>query len=360
MHSATTSYQYVIKNGDTLTSIISKMYGIQSSDRGYKNAKGFLLSINPQIKNPNKIYVGHVLRIDEYHPNPIKNKVVQAPHLTSSRVQPVTSAGQCTAYSHNVGPLPEWMVNASLRNYPSNNTAQTIQALKTNKDNHDAIWAAAWLEHNAGLLTLPGGVAASSMGNLFSAGNKQLIADIGDLYADLKLKKITKGQYDYRRAMKLKQLSQNLGSIEKFLFGNKTSQQSIRIARAGGIPATANITKYANKITQIGKLSKAGGAVLTVVGVTASCMQIGHTESRQEKNEIFVETVMSTATSLASGALVGIFLVSNPIGWGTAIVLAVGTTALSYGTGKGFRHAYSLSGGRIDFVNGMGIDSICK
>jgi len=360
MQSVTTSYQYVIKNGDTLTSIIGKMYGIQPSDRGFQKAKGFLLSINPQIKNPNKIYVGHVLRIDEYHPNPVKTKVAQAPGHTPSLGQPTTSAGQCTAYSHNVGPLPEWMVNASLGNQPLNNAAHNIQALKTNKDNHDAIWAAAWLEHNAGLISNPGGVATSSMTNLFSPGNKQLISDIGDLYAKMKIEEISRNQYNYRRMLKLKQLQQNLGPMEKLLFGNKTTQQSIRIARGGGIPATTNITRYADKITNIGKLSKVGGVVLMGVGVTASCMQIGHAENRLEKNEIFVETLASTISSSVTGALVGLYLVSNPVGWGTAIVLAAGTAALGYGTGKGLRIAYSFGGGRVDFVNGIGIDSICK
>ena len=360
MQSVTTSYQYVIKNGDTLSSIIGKMYGIQPSDRDFKKAKGFLLSINPQIKNPNKIYVGHVVRIDEYHPNPVKTKVAQTPGHTPNLGQPSTSAGQCTAYSHNVGPLPEWMVNASLGNQPLNNAAHNIQALKTNKDNHDAIWAAAWLEHNAGLISNPGGVATSSMTNLFSPGNKQLISDIGDLYAKMKIEEISRNQYNYRRMLKLKQLQQNLGPMEKLLFGNKTTQQSIRIARGGGIPATTNITKYADKIINIGKLSKVGGLVLMGVGVTASCMQIAHTDIKVEKNEIFVETLTSTISSSVTGALVGLYLVSNPVGWGTAIMLAAGSAALGYGTGKVSRTVYSAGGNPIDFVNGSGIGKLCK
>lgn len=89
-------------------------------------------------------------------------------------------------------------------------------------------------------------------------------------------------------------------------------------------------------------------------------MQIADTDSRQEKNEIFVETIMSTGVGLAGGAIVGIFLVSNPVGWGTALVLAAGTAAASYAAGHYTRRAYTTSGTELDFVSGLGIDSVCQ
>ena len=95
---------------------------------------------------------------------------------------------------------------------------------------------------------------------------------------------------------------------------------------------------------------KHGGYVLAGVGVAASCMQIADTDSRQEKNEIFVETVVSTGTSLLASGIIGIFLVSNPIGWGTALVLATGTAAASYASGKFARSAYTSRGSKVDFV----------
>ena len=55
----------------------------------------------------------------------------------------------------------------------------------------------------------------------------------------------------------------------------------------------------------------------------------------------------------------GLFLISNPIGWGTALVLAVGTTAVGYMSGKIARTVYSLNGEKIDFITGTGVDSIC-
>lgn len=143
------------------------------------------------------------------------------------------------------------------------------------------------------------------------------------------------------------------------MFGNKTTHQSIRIARAGGVPATANIDKHADRLKNLGTMSKHGGIVLVGVGLTAACMQIANTPDTKEKNEIFVETITSTVVGAGLGTVVGLFLVSNPIGWGAAIVLAVGSTAASYATGKIVRSAYNEYG-EIDFVTSTGTGRICK
>jgi len=42
-------------------------------------------------------------------------------------------------------------------------------------------------------------------------------------------------------------------------------------------------------------MSKYGGIVLAVVGASAACLQIASTTDTKEKNEIFVETITSTA-----------------------------------------------------------------
>ena len=224
----------------------------------------------------------------------------------------------------------------------------------------ESFWALSWLEQNSNYLTIPGGIAMSANENLLSAGNIGLINNVSDHYADYKSGRITKGQYDYRRKISLDKLKKNIGPMEKVLFGKGTPHQSIRIARAGGIPATQHITRNANKINRLASVAKGGGVVLAGVGVASACMQIANTKNTHEKNEIFVETITSTATSFGAGAVVGLFLVSNPIGWGTAIVLAAGSAALSYGTGKAARVLYDISGTQIDLVSGSGVGKICK
>ncbi|MGD8567006.1 MAG: glycine zipper family protein, partial [Gammaproteobacteria bacterium] len=179
------------------------------------------------------------------------------------------------------------------------------------RQDRENFWALSWLEHNSKALTIPGSITLGATSNLFSPGNQALVTEVNDLYGQYKAGQITKGQYDYGRKIALHRLKNNLGPAEKWLFGNKTTHESIRIARRGGVPATAHIAKHASRIAKIAKYARNGGIVLTGVGLTASCIEIANTEERQEKNEILVETVGSTLTGAVGGALIGIFLVSN-------------------------------------------------
>ena len=147
--------------------------------------------------------------------------------------------------------------------------------------------------------------------------------------------------------------------MENLLFGNQTSAQALRIAQGGAIPATAHITAHAEKLKQFGRLSKAGGIALTGVGLTASCMGVARTASREEKNKIFVEAIMSTLFGSVTCTLVGLYLISSPVGWGTAVVLAVGSTATGYGMGKVSKLIYSAKFNQADIVNGAGADKLC-
>ena len=126
------------------------------------------------------------------------------------------------------------------------------------------------------------------------------------------------------------------------------------------MPAGANIARHADRLNKLATVGKLGGYALVGVGLTASCMQIANTQNKQEKNEIFVEAVSGTAVSLIAGVAIGVFLVSNPVGWGAALVLATGSAALSYGSGKAARKAYTLVGNEVDLVTGAGINSICR
>ena len=116
----------------------------------------------------------------------------------------------------------------------------------------------------------------------------------------------------------------------------------------------------ADKLTKLASYGKYGGYILAGVGLAAGCVQIANEDNQQKKNEIFVETIASTTVGVVVGWAVGVFLVSNPVGWGTALVLAVGTAAVSYGLGKGVQNAYTTFGNKVDLVSGMGVNSICQ
>ncbi|MCF6336995.1 MAG: LysM domain-containing protein [Gammaproteobacteria bacterium] len=317
MTATTMYYEYKIKNGDTFSGIIHSMFGYALNDTRYAETVKHLLALNPQIKNPGRIRAGDMLRLGVLPPTP------------TSSTNPI---------------IPPTFITKSVHS-----------------NNMENFWALAWLEQNSNFLTIPGGIATGAAGNLLSPGNVNLINEISDHYADYKLEKITKAQYDYRRKQALDQLKKNVGPIEKLLFGNHTTHESIRIARAGGIPATAHITQHADRLKNMAAASKGAGIVLIGVGLTAACMKIASTTDTKEKNEIFVETITSTVMGVGSGYVVGAFLVSNPIGWGAAILLAAGSVALSYGSGKGASFlAYDVFGMEVDLVSGSGIDRVCQ
>jgi len=317
-------YEYKIKNGDTLSGIIQSMFGCVRNDTRYAETVKHLLALNPQIKNLDRIRSGDMLRLGVLPSTP-----------------PPTARIAKTAHPGHIK-TPTFITQAV---HPSDS---------------DNFWALAWLEHNANYLTIPGGIAMGASGNLLSPGNVNLINEVSDHYADFKSDRITKSQYDYRRKLALDKLKTNIGPFEKMMFGKNTTHQSIRIARSGGVPATAHIAKHADRLKNIAAISKSGGIVLAGVGLTAACMQIASATDAQEKNEIFVETITSTGVGVGLGFAVGLFLISNPIGWGAAIVLAVGSTATSYGLGKFTRFVYTQSGTKIDLVSGAGVNRLCQ
>lgn len=320
-------YDYIVKSGDTLSGIIHKMYGQTPSSPGYRKSLDFVLSLNPQIKNPNRIFPGNVVHLG----------VIPAAAKTSTTATTSKQSGGAST-------------KKPTSTIPTHLSPQDI----------DYLWALSWLEHNPNSLVVPGSIIAGGASNLLSPGNTDLINKVSDLYAEFKSGKLTKGQYDSRRKTVLDQLKRNLGPTERLLFGNKTTHETIRIARGGGMPATAHIDKNFARLTKLAQFGKYGGIILTGVGVAASCAQIADTQDQHEKNEILVETVVSTAMGGVGGYFVGVFLISNPVGWGTALVLATGAVALSYLSGKGARYAYDMKGNRYDFVKGTGVGRLCR
>lgn len=321
-------FEYRIKNGDTLSLIIFRMFGAVPQDQRYKKIINHLLALNPQIKDVNRIRAGDILRLG----------VLPSPQ----KVNPMPAK------------LPQEVISGILQKpkpfFIGNVPPQDMENF----------WLLSWMAQNSNYLTIPGGIALGAQDNLLNQANIKLITQINDYYADFKAGKLTRNQYNYLRKKALDQLRLNIGPLEKLLYGKRTPHEVIRIARGGGVPTGAVITKQADRLARLASIGKNGGYVLAGVGVVASCMQIADAQDHAEKNEIFVETVASTSIGLASGALIGLFLVSNPIGWGTALVLAAGSAAISYAAGKGARKAYKLSGTEVDFVSGFGIDSVCR
>jgi hypothetical protein len=332
-------FEYRIKAGDSLSMIMAKFYGVGPRSPNYNKILKEILSINPHIKDPSLIRTGALLRL------------MAAPDAAPT---PATAASPVS------NPLSTPFILPSAAMCPAEYGPESFVLNDVPAQDELDFWMLSWLAQNSNYLVIPGSVAAGAQGNLLSSGNIRLIEQISDLYAQYKTGGITQNQYEYRRRLLLNQFKNNVGPFERFLFGNKTTHESIRIARGGGVPATQNIVRHADRLKRLASYGKHGGYVLAGVGVAASCMQIADTDDTHKKNEILVETVASTSVGLIGGALMGIFLVSNPVGWGTALVLAAGSVAVSYAAGVGAKKAYTASGSEVDFVAGTGIDSICR
>ena len=63
-------YEYKIKNGDTFSGIIHKMFGCVTKDTRHAETVQFLLALNPQIKTPDRIRAGDMLRLGVLPPKP--------------------------------------------------------------------------------------------------------------------------------------------------------------------------------------------------------------------------------------------------------------------------------------------------
>ena len=303
-------YEYAAQPGDTLLSIIHRFYGASPPMIHYGEQRRFLLQLNPHIDNPDRLWPGTIVRLAD-----------------------------CRTFAPSVG-----------RHF--------VSAIP-DAVHRQQFWVMAWAEHG-GLLAGAGGVATGAASNLLNAGNTQLLRQIGDEYAEYRAGRMTKGQYDHRRRVLIGQFRQNVGPVERWLFRGLPTPQAIRIARGGGVPYDHRIQHHTGRLMKMGRLAGRGGIVLGGVGITMACAQIAQTMDRREKNEILVDTIASTLVGSGFGVAVGAFLISNPVGWGTAVVLALAGAAASFGGGQLARYVYNQKGGQVDFVNGLGLEGICR
>ena len=62
----------------------------------------------------------------------------------------------------------------------------------------------------------------------------------------------------------------------------------------------------------------------------------------------------------AASYVMTVALISNPVGWGVAIILGVGAAAASYGAGKVATKVYDMQFNEYDLVHMSGVDQICN
>jgi len=322
---------YIIQRGDSLSQIIRQHYKAVPNTPDYRVAEATILEFNHHITHPDRIFAGDVIRL-----MPLPD---------------IYSADSCLApETYN---QPDFMATRQflepLHSHPS---ARIRDAIPQQEDEQVAFSLLSELEEHHGIISTSLGGGVNAFGNLVGQGNSELIREITDIHEDFKADKMSRNQYDYRRQKVVKKIAGRMGPIFQ--------RNQLRIDQRKGIVPTHRIETHANHIAKLSRLANAGGIALAGAGAVLSCNEIANTEDRQEKNEIFVETAASTGVGLVAGYAVTALLISNPVGWGIAIVLGVGTAATAFGVGKYAKKVYSSNFEEYDLVNMTKVDQICK
>ncbi len=318
---------YDVQHGDSLSRIIRRYHGPLAPGKQQAIIKRILLE-NPEIRDPNRIYPGQILVLDiprQYCPIP---KIMVPPVVTIDE--------------RAIGTLKQGLEN-------------------TGKEQKTII---------STLAPLTLAAASTGLGTLDYTfkSNAPLVAELAENYQDLMEKKITRGQYDYRRVKILKKLETKLGPLMRIGMGSKRPvNEVLRITRKKDAIPTKIIERKAERLLNLSRnLSRGGSVVLAGASLGVACHDIAHTDSRQEKNEILVEALGGIMGGVLYGTAVtlAIAMMATPVGWVAALVIAGVGAGVSYGFGVGARdlytNMYSLDGNTIDIVHRLSIDAVCR
>lgn len=314
---------YVVKPGDTLSKVILKFYNFRYGTDGYQRAMKQILADNPTIKDSNVIKISQTINL-----RAIDSKETSKP-LVSGKEQ--------------------------------ENLELTMK--KLSQPEQEIFSLLSVMEEYWGVGSTGTGVTFASMGILLGSQNKgniALLKQVSEVYQSYKSGKLSKGQYDYRRKQLLEKAARNLGPTEKLLFKGKTAKEAMRITRAKGVRPTAALHGNTQRLSTISKVAARGGTVLTAVNVGMACHQIANAKTNAKKNEILVETAASAVVGVMGGAAISFFIVATPVGWVTALVLGVASSAISYVSGKAALRYYHADYGESDLVTLTGVNKFCS
>ena len=291
---------YPVKAGDTLSQIIADYYDIHYGHPQYKITEASIAYFN-DLDNPDYIRSGQLLRLLPL-PSPEAVQACEMPEDFNPYTLPTSTTW------HLLEPMSPGYARDIEHYIPLDPAEQ------------EAFWTIAWWDYTYPFLsnTASGGMLA--VGGIVGESNTQLLAQVKRVWEQYQSGLITQSQYNYQRQQLLKQYKELVGPFERLIFKNQSVNEAIRINRTKALPATHNIDIHAARIGQLARAMKYGGVVLSAASLGVGCYQIANTEDYHEKNEIFVETMASTGWGLLVGGVVTAMLISNPVGWGIALV----------------------------------------
>lgn len=313
---------YHIQPGDTVIRIIHKYYGVLPHAK--QQALIEQIQAENSLRNADMIFPGQLLKLS-------------VPRLYCAAPQEWTFASIILSNDDS------WF-------YQLNHDWQTASADERR------------MASNLAPLILGAGAAGMTMIDKTFATNAPTLAEMAENYESYKARKITKGQYDYRRRSLLNQLESKLGPTKALLTGSKNPSEVLRISRSKGTAPTQPITQQLKRMNSLSKVASKGGIALSVVGLGVACHQIAQTDNQQKKNEILVESLGGLMGGLAYGvaATLTVGLMVTPVGWVGALLIGAGGAVVGHGTGKVFKKLYSLDGRQIDIASAAGVTQTCN
>ena len=310
---------YHVQPGDSLYKIIKRYYGVVSP----QTRQGIIEQIqrdNKKVTNPNHIVPNQLLLID------IPRQYCAAP--------------------------------TEQRNTPILNIDKTeLQSLQTHW-NSASPKERSLLSQIAPTMLGVGSASLIAINTSFKTNAPQL-QSLVKLYEDYKANKLTKGQYDYRRAKLIKVFEKKLGFLKNITSRRRNQRQILRISRSKGKKPTGNITRHMQRMKRIARHASNGAALLTVASVGLACSEIASTNDTLQKNHIFVESLGSVAGGGIYGIGVAIIFLGSPVGWVAALAIGAGSFAASVGGGQAFKMLYDEHANKEDYVSKLKVSSLC-
>lgn len=309
---------YNVRPGDSISKIILRYYGpipVQQQNAIISQIQ----ADNPSVKNPNQIQPNQLLQIS---------------------IPP-----QYCSVSSNRGQTPTLRVDPQL-----------IKPLQLQ-------WQRATPKERKMLSTLTplyfgaGAASITMLKQTFNA-NKPLMADMVKNYETYKAEGITKGQYDYQRKKIITKFNQKMGPLTRVLNPTRPQSEALRISKTKGRVPTKNITQQIGRMGKVAKYAAVGGGVLTAVNLGLACNSIANTDSKLEKNQIFVEGMGGLVGGTLATATLLFFI--TPVGWAAALVVGVGGAAGGFFSGKGLRTLYTTEFNNLDLTSMTRVDQLCK
>lgn len=300
---------YKVRKGDTVFAILESIYGKQQFHANKGNIVGHLTDLNPKVKDINTIYYGDILAL----PDPKSLHAGTAGQIAAGEK---AALGQMATDLSGLDPV-------------------TVDLIR--------------------LFDITG-----SVGNDFiSAARKQVGQATPSLqsmvrnYEAYKTGGLTRGSYDYQRALRLGEHSRKLGYMEKLVYPTRPKNEILRIdTRKGAVP-TARIKAGINQASRVKFLTRTGNVVFLGAGMGVACSQIAVADSQKEKNLILVDYATVTAVGI------GLMLAVTPVGWVSLVAIGVAGAATGMAAGWGAKKLYDQYGNDLDLASMTGVSKVC-